>query len=443
MTLERLTQITSVGIASGITLNSATLSGVTTLTTLSASGNISGVAGTFTDSVTVGAGLSVVGVSTFTNGPVLIGSGTSTGTATQRLQVTGGAYVSGNLGIGTTNPQYETHLYGNKNGDVSFTITNKTNGISARSYFALENDLGGNGAITFTSSSYTSSGDWRRPSALALYTSSANTAGGIAIAARNTAGYIDFYTGGNTQRAIITSTGDVGIGSTIPTQKLDVNGTIRSYSGTNAGTFKDNQLRSDSSGTFYFDHGTVGQSFQFRTSTSSSLDTTGPSITSAGNIAFASGKGIDFSATANSSGTMTSEILADYEEGTFSPTAFGNSTAGTTTYGLQYGMYVKIGNLCHFQVRMQVTNMTGTGDLILGGLPFTVFNDSERAYASVAVGYLDNLVFGNVADTHLALYTNTNSTNIVVRSSGNNRSSTSVPVDTAFTILYGGTYRTA
>ena len=55
-------------------------------------------------SVTVGAGLSVVGVSTFTNGPVLIGSGTSTGTASQPLQVTGGAYVSGSVGIGTTNP---------------------------------------------------------------------------------------------------------------------------------------------------------------------------------------------------------------------------------------------------------------------------------------------------------------------------------------------------
>ena len=48
--------------------------------------------------------LQVTGISTFTNGPVLIGSGTSTGTASQPLQVTGGAYVSGNLGIGTTNP---------------------------------------------------------------------------------------------------------------------------------------------------------------------------------------------------------------------------------------------------------------------------------------------------------------------------------------------------
>lgn len=45
------------------------------------------------------------GVSTFaSSSTVLIGTATSTGTASQRLQVTGGAYVSGTLGIGTTNP---------------------------------------------------------------------------------------------------------------------------------------------------------------------------------------------------------------------------------------------------------------------------------------------------------------------------------------------------
>ena len=48
--------------------------------------------------------LSVSGVSTFTNGPILIGSGTLTGTSSQPLQVTGGAYISGSLGIGRTNP---------------------------------------------------------------------------------------------------------------------------------------------------------------------------------------------------------------------------------------------------------------------------------------------------------------------------------------------------
>ena len=47
-----------------------------------------------------------------TSGPVLVGTATSTGTASQPLQVTGGAYVSGNIGIGTTNPTSKLHVIG-------------------------------------------------------------------------------------------------------------------------------------------------------------------------------------------------------------------------------------------------------------------------------------------------------------------------------------------
>lgn len=74
--------------------NIASLDSVTTTTIETA---ISNAPNTFTD-------LQIAGISTFVNGPVLIGAATSTGTALQRLQVTGGAYVSGNIGIGTTNP---------------------------------------------------------------------------------------------------------------------------------------------------------------------------------------------------------------------------------------------------------------------------------------------------------------------------------------------------
>ena len=70
------------------------------------------VGGSISGTNIVGTALSITGISTFTNGPVFIGAATSTGTASQPLQVTGGAYVSGNLGIGVTNPITELTING-------------------------------------------------------------------------------------------------------------------------------------------------------------------------------------------------------------------------------------------------------------------------------------------------------------------------------------------
>jgi hypothetical protein len=93
------TNINYTGIGTIATLGST----VATLTNLGGTNiNYTGVS-TFANAR--GTNLNFTGVSTFTNGPVLVGSGTSTGTTSQRLQVTGGAYVSGNVGIGTTNPR--------------------------------------------------------------------------------------------------------------------------------------------------------------------------------------------------------------------------------------------------------------------------------------------------------------------------------------------------
>ena len=144
---------------------------------------------------------------------------------------------------------------------------------------------------------------------------------------------------------------------------------------TNIATFKNNQLRSDAAGAYYFDHGTTGQSFTFRTSTSSSLDTTGPSVTSAGNISFPSGKGIDFSATANSSGTMTSELLDDYEEGSWTPDVSG----GGVPWGNQTGSYVKIGKQVTAQFWLQASGTSSSsGGFSIQGLPFASGNYTDR-----------------------------------------------------------------
>ena len=57
------------------------------------------------------------------------------------------------------------------------------------------------------------------------------------------------------------------------------------------------------------------------------------------------GKGIDFSATANSGGTMENELLNDYEEGTWTPTLTNTGTNASVNYTVQHGRYTKIGML--------------------------------------------------------------------------------------------------
>jgi hypothetical protein len=62
--------------------------------------------------------LKIGGIATFTSGPVLIGVGNSTGVSGQALQVgsattTLGAYVSGSVGVGTTNPASKLHVVPN------------------------------------------------------------------------------------------------------------------------------------------------------------------------------------------------------------------------------------------------------------------------------------------------------------------------------------------
>jgi len=85
-----------------------------------------------------------------------------------------------------------------------------------------------------------------------------------------------------------------------------------------------------------------------------------------GNVIVASGQGIDFSATP---GTGTSELLADYEEGTWTPTDISGASLAITTTGTP--SYVKVGKICTLTAYITWPVTASVVDVIIGGLPFT------------------------------------------------------------------------
>ena len=94
-------------------------------------------------------------------------------------------------------------------------------------------------------------------------------------------------------------------------------------------------------------------------------------INDSGNIVFNSaGQGIDFSAT---SGTGTSELFDDYEEGTWTP-AFTASGGGAASHSRQNGRYTKIGNTVFAYFQLSASKGTLSGNVSISGLPFTSLN---------------------------------------------------------------------
>jgi len=96
-------------------------------------------------------------------------------------------------------------------------------------------------------------------------------------------------------------------------------------------------------------------------------------------------KGISFPATQSAS--SDANTLDDYEEGSWTPTAYGGTTTGTTTYATQLGRYTKIGNMVFIEVFIEVSAMTGTGALYFS-VPFAPVGE-PRGVGNVWVSNLD------------------------------------------------------
>jgi hypothetical protein len=135
----------------------------------------------------------------------------------------------------------------------------------------------------------------------------------------------------------------------------------------------------------------------------------GNSVVDVGNLVIGtSGKGIDFSATP---GTGTSELFADYEEGTWTPV----QGAGLTVIGAfsSSGRYTKVGRLVYLSGRLAGATSIATtaGTIMMTGLPFTVAD-------LTAVGSMTNAALntlgGVAAFTTTAYSTTTIAANAVI-----------------------------
>lgn len=154
-----------------------------------------------------------------------------------------------------------------------------------------------------------------------------------------------------------------------------------------------------------------------------------------GNLIVASGQGIDFSATP---GTGTSELLDDYEEGTFTPTVLGSSSAGTANYTVQVGRYTKVGNRVFISGRIVYNTLTGTGNMLVGGLPFTVANVSNN-YAAVSLGDINGLTLTALNTPFANTVINAAQFELTQTPTGGG-SSTAVPVDASASFMFAGHY---
>ena len=160
-----------------------------------------------------------------------------------------------------------------------------------------------------------------------------------------------------------------------------------------------------------------------------------------GNIAPAAGKGIDFSADGQAAG-MTSELLDDYEEGTFTP-ALTAGTSGTITLNSSFNTmsYVKVGNLVTVQGLIIVSSVASPVGLLSMSLPFVPASLSEGADYSAVSLRANALVSANAADMVGAV--DTDKINFFIGDSTTISTASADQIQATSSLIVTATYRAA
>ena len=131
-----------------------------------------------------------------------------------------------------------------------------------------------------------------------------------------------------------------------------------------------------SGGSYWSDLKIDASNIQLNTYTGNraTLSNTALTFASGVNIVMPNGNGIDFSATTDGA-TVSSELLDDYEEGTWTPVLNGT----TSNMGTGVGKYAKVGSITHYWIEFADPNGTGgngsfSANAYITGFPYSTPN---------------------------------------------------------------------
>ena len=226
----------------------------------------------------------------------------------------------------------------------------------------------------------------------------------------------------------IDTAGNVGVGG-IPIRKFhvkDTNSTVVALETTSTSCF---MSLTDSSGTPAY-MGADDGVFKVQTSGGSYSDKL--VVDTQGNVkVLASGQGLMLPNALSSSATA----LDWYEEGTFTPTIIGSTTAGTGTYSVNKGKFTRIGNKVFIDVFIFVSSHTGTGNMKIAGLPFTISSDAN--YEATALVDYANLTVSGIT---YAISVPSQTTLLLNAMSTSGGTPVGIPMDTSCILAFSMTY---
>jgi len=273
---------------------------------------------------------------------------------------------------------------------------------------------------------------------------------------------LHFYGWGGSEGDILTldnGNSRVGIGTSSPDYLCEIEGSgggesvslgITNNTGSNPAGIN---LNSGHGNWSIYNSKTVGDALEFTDESASAvrmmIKSNGHISITSGNLEFANSAGVDFSNVSDGSRAVTSNLLDDYEEGTFTTTL--NASDLTLTSNTYTCVYTKVGRLVHVSAYAQGTTPANisayvpntTHNMTISGLPFTNYN-SVGARGAASIGVHSGFTISD--DHHLSNHGNANSTSISVWQEPDTNGTRIGPVliaNTAMTMHFCFTYNAA